>query len=237
MRILILSALLVAVTQAAPRIEGNILRPRYDLDLGYDSNEPTYDEINLAAGARTDETDPSQEEIAEDPFGVDPTTSTDTAITGDEGSDIDFESDKGVQKVPKPGDEPQDSTTPTGQPTAPPEGSPSNGNPSPGAPSQGYPQNPQNPQGSPSSQPPTASDPSVFQWFDSPPSPTGASGCWNAQNPNTGSRAEMCQLCLPSGCTDAERVNSTKGWRLCKREKNGRVSVGPHTCIVAKKAP
>lgn len=252
MRILVLSALLVAATQAAPRIEGSLLRPRDDLYFEDQSIEPNDGAVDLGEGIG-DENSSSREDLTD--FFANPYSmgTSSTSFTDYDESDYDPEPNKGLQKVPNPN---QERTAPTEQPTAPPRTAPpgtappgsappgsappgyapggenpSDGNPSQGAPGQKYPQAP------PSDQTPTASDPSVFQWFDGPPPQTGASGCWFAQNPNTGSRAEMCQLCLPTGCTDAERVNSTKGWRLCIRERGGRISVGPKTCIVAKKAP
>ena len=161
MRILVLSALLVAATQAAPRFEGNTLRPRYeDLEV-----EP----IDAVVGEVQDgEDNPAIEELAFNPsYSADdessddivdkaaktPPKSTDNSPNGRSQTVPRPESPDSGTPSPSSGTPSPDSGTPGSEtPKAPSENAPSpnqrqpnsnEANPNPGASDQGQPQNTQ----------------------------------------------------------------------------------------------
>lgn len=230
MRILIFSALLVAVTHAAPRIESNNRRFENDLNFGYNFINPVDGEINQVIGEPTNENANSDiEQFADDSSDSFNIASAGTTNAGDEfGSDFDLNKDNA--KLSGESVNRQDPTTPRQEQTDPPQTSPGEGTPTQGDTVPQDPRNPQNPQSPENIQAPTTTDPHVFQWFTSAPDPNAGSGCWNVSN-------EVCQICLPraSKCVEALHVSTTRGWRLCAKGRNGGADVGDKTCIKAPK--
>lgn len=261
MRFLLLPALFVAVTQAAPQLKGRALQPRQFI-----TDDSTGDTPSIRTGTGGDA--PINGAGPELISFADTTTSTEDDFYGEgaeilageprgrqrsgtiPGSSVTPNSayNRGQQYAPKyqngrtsaPGTLPPGSQQPPrNQPSQPPPDS------QPGTSTPGYPGYPGSNPGSAPSSPgypgPNTGYPGSNPGLQTTPSPIYTWTGSNAPPPGvTGCGSVLgklvCQICKEQ-CENAENTSTTHGWYLCPLTKHGHPRVEKNLCIKSQRAP